>query len=364
MLTITRTNESSELNQERLEGGQPLVVRLTSISEDGSAIGELLVDALRTPAGTKVSIASAPCVRLRMSLDACIRGNDQTPASRVGDVIAFASAYAKDGIAYVGEVSAREHEGHEGPVQILTAMARASRSKVSKRGPLQTLTVTDGDAAKVARSVDEVVKLLSETASRAWPGGDAGLIMRDEEGRSAEYFLGFDRDEDFLADELKRNKTFENGRLELIPAWRIPMGREQILREIDPRKETDWRSGPVTRMFEFGTSRINQGFLPCMLILGDEEEWAFKAKTGRTHRVVLGLQPILGRNPVSAARLPSAVRSFGGRSNGVKVLYDDVTLRKRAETRSPKATEPSPSKPPVRVARATETGLRSPGLPR
>jgi len=335
-------NKELSLNVARdlLGRGEPLVVRVERVLSVEEIEASLLVDALRTPAGTKVAIRQAPGVTGRNSLATVVMGSDKVSPSRVGDVVAFSAAYEENGIALVGHASAREHDGLEGPTQVMTAMARASQSRSTKKGASQYLTITDGSAASIAATVDQVVATLREAATRKWPGGNAGLIMRDVQGNAFEFFLGYDSDENYLADELRHHGTLDNGKLELIPAWRVPMGRDQLMREIDPRKgETKAHSGSVTRMFEHETLRGKQGFVPCLIVTGDEDEWSFGAKTGKRHRVIAGVQPIMGRVPVAAERLPSAVRKYGGHPNGILSLHDDATMERLASARAARRPE-------------------------
>lgn len=330
---------STNVARDRLDAGKPLVVTITGIVDDGEIEGSLLVEAFGTRAGTKVGIRQAPGIEGRNSLQHILRGSEKVPPSRVGDVVAFSKSYVDNGIALVGHATAREHDWLEGPAQVMTAMARASQSRCTKKGASQYLTVTDGSGATVASTVDHVLAALEDAASNRWPGGNAGLIMRDVQGNAFEFFLGFDRDADYLRDELVHHGTLDNGKLEIIPAWRVPMGRDQLMREIDPRKgETKGQSGPVTRMFEHASLR-GQGFLPCLIVAADEVEWSFGAPTNKRSRVITGLQPIMGRIPVAAERLPSAVRKYDGHPNGILTLHDDETLERLARARASRRPE-------------------------
>jgi hypothetical protein len=342
---------SIEISREFLEGGVPLVVKLerADVSGDGlTMIGELVIDAYKAPAGKRIMIRQAPGIRGRDGLEEILNGSEKAAASAPGDIVCFAASFLKNGIAYVGKATARTHDGIVGKHQVVTAMARASQSRVTKRGPVHSLTVTDGTAAKIATSVDEVVAMLDAAEKRTWPGGDAGLIMRNREGATIEWFNGFDRDAAYLAEELRAQETMVGQKLEVIPAWRIPMSRDQVMREIDPTKESSPISGPVTKQFEHKDNRWKQGFLPCVIVLSDEDEWAFKAKTGKKQRVVSGVQPILGRVPLMANRLPSAVRQFGGHANGILQVFSNEEIAKAAARRA--AAQPTETR--------TEAGRR------
>src|SRR3712207_8085423 len=55
----------------------------------------------------------SPGIEGRNSLATIVRGSDRVLPSRVGDVVAFSSAYEEGGIALVGYASAREHRSEE-----------------------------------------------------------------------------------------------------------------------------------------------------------------------------------------------------------------------------------------------------------
>jgi len=339
---LSKKEFSQTHSRDLLKGGEPLVVRFERIVSDVEVEGTLIVDALQTRAGTKVGIRQAPGIEGRDSLSQVVRGSDRVFASRPGDILSFVAAYVENGLAMVGKATAREHDGLVGRAQVMTAMARASMSRSTKKGAAQHLTITDGDKAIVASSIDEVVAHLRAAAAREWPGGNAGLIMRDRERNTIEFFLSKDYDESYLAEELEAHGTLANGKLELVPAWNVPMGRDQLLREIDPRKgETKSHSGPVTQLFEHESLRGKQGFVPCVIVACDEDEWAFGARTGRRHRVITGVQPIMGRVPVLASGVPSAVRGKE-RSNTILTLHDNAAMDRLAAQRASRRPEPAP----------------------
>jgi len=326
-----------EIARERLRGGEALAVRFERADrtpEGLTVVAELLTNAYKAPAGKRIMIRQAPGISGRDSLEEVVNGSERASKSVPGDIVCFSSSFIKDGIAFVGKATARTHDGIVGKHQVVTAMARCSQSRVTKRGPSQFLTIADGDAAIIAATVEEVIGVLQDAEKRIWPGGDAGLIMRNREGATIEWFNGFDRDAAYLAEELRAEETMVWQRLEVIPAWRIPMGRDQIMREIDPTKEAGPTSGPVTSQFEHKDNRFKQGFLPCVIVLSEEDEWAFKAKTGKKIRVVSGVQPIFGRVPVLANRLPSAVRKNSGNSNTVLQVFSDEEIAKAAARRA------------------------------
>jgi len=336
--------------RELLNGGVPLVVRFDeAVGGPEPAIkGFLVVDAFGTKAGTRVTVMQAEGFRGRRgTLADAIAGTERHPALVKGDIVAFSKAYAHEGVARVGQMTARTHDSQLGHVQVFTAMARASQSKVSKKGASQYLTIADGKAAVVARTYIGVEKAFNEAKARAWPGGAAGLIFRDRQGGTGEFFEEPDSGIDHLLEELNHLGALSGDKdvLEVIPAWRLPMGREQVTLDVDPRVETPRPvSGAFTQQFESKSIR-GQGFLPCLVIACDEDEWAFGGKTGRRVRVAAGVQPLFGRDPVPAAKLPSSVRAFGGNANTILTLYGDDDLALNAAARvSRRGPDPQPER--------------------
>lgn len=337
--------------REILASGVPLAVKFDEALSGGEAgfKGFLLVDAFGTKAGTRVSIMQAQGFRSgRGRLAEAVSGSEKVPAMVRGEVVAFSSAYVQDGVARVGQVTARAHDSLMGEVQVFTAMARPSQSRVSKKGAMQSLTVVDGKAAVVGRTYEDVAAAFDAAKARSWPGGAAGLVFRDRAGGTGEFFVDKDSGIDHLVEELRHVDALsgKDDILELIPAWRLPMGRSQVTMDVDPRQETQRPvSGPFTMQFEAKKLR-GQGFLPCLVIACEEEEWAFGGKTGKKVRVASSVQPLFRREPVAAEKLPSAVRAYGGNVNTILPLYDDASLKKMAAERAARRgpdPEPQPA---------------------
>jgi len=328
----------------KLSGGEPVVVRFDeTVPGEAPAIkGFLVVDAFGTKAGTRVTIAQAPGLEpWRGALTEAISGSDRVPPLVRGEVVAFSSAYVENGIALAGEITARAHGRLLGEVQVFTAMARPSQSRVSKKGASQFLTVADGKAATVARRYEDVERAFAAIKARKWPGGAAGLLFRDNAGGCGHFFEEKDSGIDHLIEKMRDNDMISGPRgvIEIVPAWQLPMGREQVTRDVNPKAETKGPvSGRFTVRFEVD-KRQKQGFLPCLVVACDEEEWAFGGKTGRIHRVAHAVQPLFGRTPVMADRLPTAVRPYGGQPNTVLSLYDDATVAKMAQERAARQAE-------------------------
>ena len=347
------STQSAEAEVARLElkDGSPLVGRFEDAAPDGgSARVTLVVDALGTKAGTRVTVAQAPGVRLRRPLSDAVNGTEKFPALVRGDVVAFASAYVSGGVAMVGEIAARSHVGMGSKMQAFTAMVRVGQSKVGKRGAFQSVTVADGKAAVAVRSYAAAAEALETAAKREWPGGEAGMIVRVEDGSTTEFF-GEPR---HLAQEMENAGILdEQGSVvELIPVWRMPTGRHLIGFEVDPRTETaGWVHGPTSRLFEGGKAFRGQGFLPCFMVVADEDEWAFGGPTGKVVRASQGVVPVLARPPVHGRRLPSAVRAYGGAVNTVLSLYGKEELAARRMEKEGEQAVTAPVAPPSRGPR-------------
>lgn len=346
----------------RLASGEPLAIRFDEAVPGGdSAIkGFLIVDAFGTKAGTRVTVAQAGGLELRRGgLAEAIAGSDKAPPLVKGEVVAFASAFVQDGVARAGEITARSHEGLLGEVQVFTAMVRPSQSRVSKKGASQSLVVSDGKAATVARSFADIEAAFAAAKSRKWPGGSAGLLFRDKGGGCGEFFEEKDSGIDYLIEKLEDNGVLAGPQaaMEIIPAWRLPMGRNQVTRDVNPKIETKGAvSGRFTAGFETGKP-LRVGFLPCLVVACDEEEWAFGGKTGRILRVASAVQPLFRRQPVLADRLPTAVRPYGGMPNTVLALYDDETAARMAATRAAKAGMAKPEERDAGTSRPPAPGF-------
>jgi hypothetical protein len=328
-----------------LAAGVPIAVSVEEVvKEDGSEIkGRLIVDAFGTKAGTRVTLrdpeADGRWGSMTRAFSPPNGGDDRCGP---GDVLAFASAFVRDGIAYVGKVGARTHAAQDGEVQVMTAMVRAGQTRVSEKAKTTTqwITVADGAAAAIARKVDDVGAILSAAAARPWLGSGVGALLRSRSGDVVEFFSEGANGIDYLLEELHHQEAFGDGAIEVVPAWRLLAGREQSMRELRAgAAPTTPVSGMVTRSFEHASIK-GQGFLPCLLVTCDEEQWAFGGKTGKVARVAAGMQPLFKRDPVSAARLPSTVRPYGGTPNPVRTMHPAATVAALAASRAAGRPEP------------------------
>lgn len=340
-LSSNNKHQDDDFFNDKLIKGEPLAVTFDEVVEgdEPSIKGFLLVDAFGTAANTRVTIKQAPGVKgFKSSLRNHILGSDYISKLRKGDIIGFDSAYAENGVALVGSVSARTHDLLMGNVQVLTAMARPSRSIVNKRGASQFLDIADGQSAVVVNTYEAIETAFHDVKGRSWPGGSPGFFMRDRTGYVGEFFESKDHGIDYLISELKFNEIIrdENYVLELVPAWRLPMGRDQVVKDVDPRVELPKPvSGEFTRKFH--NSKGNAGFRACLAVIADEYEWAFGAKTGKTIQVVSSVLPILTKEPVLIDKLPSLKQPFGGNPNTIRTLYSDAIVREMAMEREKNA---------------------------
>lgn len=323
--------------QEKLSSGVPLAITFDEVvgGDEPTIKGFLIVDAFGTKANTRVTIKQSLGHRgTNSSLKAAIEGTERVAKLVKGDVIAFDAAYVEDGIARVGAVAARTDDLLMGNVQVLTAMARPSLSKVSKKGASQSLTIVDGKAASIARDYDSIETAFKKVTAREWPGGSPGFVMRNREGIVGEFFEEGDSDIKYLIEELKAGEYLEkpNDLIELIPAWKLPMGRGQVVRDVNPKVETPKPvAGQFTQKF---ISKGKRGFIACLVVVADEEEWEFGGKTGKINRTASSVVPVFKRPPVDPNDLPTSILPMGGVVNTVLTLYNDEQLAKMVKARA------------------------------
>lgn len=338
--SLAKTSETAVSDAiHKLKHGHPLSITFDEVVTDSDELmirGHLLIDSFHLDAGTRIGIKQSVGTKSGRTLIEAVKGTRKTPALKKGDVVVFESAYpdSNTGIAMVGPIACRTHDALMGKAQVLTAMARVSQSGVSKRGAWQSITIASGAAAVIIKSLEDVEKAFSDVSKSAWPGGAPGFIIRTDNG-TTEFIAEKDAGIDYLIDEMKHEDILSenpNG-IELIPIWRLPMGRSQVCRDINPTEIQSKKSGPFTRKFEEGLRAGSRGFLPCLVIVADEEEWAFGAQTGKMIKVASGVNPVLGNTPVVAARLPSSYRRFGGNFNGVRCMYSEEELIKHESER-------------------------------
>ena len=316
------------------------------------------------------------------SLEAVLKGKAASgevkavPRTGPGDVIVVSGAYAKGAELLCGGVSTRVHDDMAGPVQVMRILARPSAVTVGKHGAHQSVKVADPSLAETVGSSADLSALMQRMRSRKWPGGELGFILRnankapgrmsEEEWREAHEIAPDDRESDaaFVKRLVEVNDILSAGPVEAVPTWRMPLARAHMYRENVDLKTNSVapRTGAITAAYQTSGSKPRVGFLPTFVILSDDDEWAFGAKTGKRVRTCQGLQPARSGDPVMRYDIATRARATGrdGKPRSVVVpasLFKDddaVEAARRARearggksaTRSAPAAGPAPSMPP------------------
>lgn len=318
--------------QELMAKGDPVVLRVDEVLGDDAVRGALLVKSLGRAADQQIVLQDAFDGLRARSLRAAIQGTNFVAPLAAADVVTFESAFELDGKIRSGTLSGRSHGKMPGDVQVISAMVRPSDAVVNKKGALQSLTISSGEDARSARSVEKVLEVLDWARDQAWPGGAAGVIMRDGGRRTKEFFEERGLDRRALMEDLEEEFERQGHLLEVIPAWKVQMGFEQVTRDVDPTKPTTQPvSGPFARRFSLGNGY--KGFVRCIVVLADEEERAFGGLTGNIIRVAAGVQPITRLPAVARENLEARTRKTD-KPAGIHKLYDDETVRLMAEERA------------------------------
>jgi hypothetical protein len=346
-----RLNERSsgipaELLGQVKTGGEPLVARVDEIIGPDSIKATLLVGTLGIKANQTVVVRTAQGTPNYRSLSTAIAGNERVAKLVPADIIAFENAYKFNGGIFAETMSARTDDKMRGKVQVVTAMARPTKSLVNKKGALQSLVITDGRNAKTARSVDKVREFFSWVKAQPWPGGSPGFMIRDQHGFITKEFFEEGRSTiNALVEDLEYEDVFANpdSVIELIPAWRLPMGRDQVMRDVDPKVETAAQIGPFTRRFVSKDTKGFPGFLPCLVVLCHEDQWEFGGNTGRRAMVAAGVQPLDKLPPIVRERLATSVRALKSTPNGINRLYDEPTMEAMAKERLQRCPDAKPA---------------------
>lgn len=346
-----RLNEKSsgipaELIGQVKAGGEPLVARVDEILGHDSIKATLLVGTLGVKANQSVVLRTAQGTPNYRSLTSAIAGNERAAKLVPADIVAFENAYKFNGSIFTETMSARTNDMMRGKVQVVTAMARPTKSLVNKKGALQSLVITDGRNAKTARSIDKVRDFFKWVRSQPWPGGAAGMIIRDQHGIITKEFFEEGRSTiNTLVEDLEFDEVFKNADtvIEMIPAWRLPMGRDQVTRDVDPKVETAAQVGPFTRRFLSKETKGFPGFLPCLVVLCHEDQWEFGGNTGRRAMVAAGVQPLDKLPSITRERLPTSVRAYKASPNGINRLYDEDTMTAMAKDRIQRCPDSKPA---------------------
>jgi hypothetical protein len=330
-----------------LDRGEPLLVTVESIVDDKTIKAKLIIDGLGTKEGTSVTIEQAVASPNFRSLANAITGSDRVAPLRPGDVICFDKAYVNKGRAAVGMVTARTHDKMRGQVQAITCMAKVSRASVSTKGATQFVSIINPAEAMIAENLDHVRRAFEIVSAKTLPGGEPGFIIRQNGGGGVTWTLKKGEKFQALLEELEHNEVFDDGaKLELIPAWSLPSGRDQISLDVDTRKDTGPVFGPVSTLFQTDLRKGLTGYVACLAIIGDEEEFAFGGPTGKVIRAVSGIQPCFRRPAIDAMRVPSKVRAFNGAPNTIRPIWnEEQVIKMTAERVSRRGPDPDVRKP-------------------
>lgn len=335
-------------SKSKLQSGLPIFVTVDEVVDDATIKGHLLVDTFGVKAGQRITLRQAQGhTTVRNSLKTAIAGNEWIAKIVKNDLIGFDRGYVENNMVMVGAVAARVHDKMFGQVQVFTAMTRPSKAVVNKKGALQSGIITDGKSAVAVNSPEGLKTAFAKVKSEKWPGGNPGFIIRDRDGHIADFFETKDMSVENLIEDLQHNGVAPSADniLELIPAWHLPMSKEQISKDVNPRVETGKGViGEFSRQYMAG-SEI--GYLPSLVVVALEEEWAFGGKTGKIVPVITSMAPVFQREAVSADRLPSSKRAYGGTPNTVLKLYnEEVLVEMHAGRISRRGYEdPTPEKP-------------------
>jgi len=339
---------AAEASKGKLMSGLPIFVTLDEIVGPDEIKGHLVVDTFGVKAGQRITLKQADGhTSERNSLKTAIAGNDWVAPLVKGDIIGFERGYVENNKVMVGAVAARVHDKLLGEVQVMTAMTRPTKAVVNKKGALQSGIIADGAKAMVVNSVEGLRAAFDRIRSERWPGGNPGFIIRDNDGQTDTFFQTSEKTIDHLIEDLIHADVAPAADylLELIPAWSLPMGKEQIVKDVNPKNET---GKAVVGKFSSQYMTGNElGFLPSLVIVSMEEEWAFGGKTGKIIPVISSMAPVFKREAVSAGRLPTSKRAYGGTPNTILKLYDDEALKRmnfeRINRRGYENPEPSRS---------------------
>jgi hypothetical protein len=331
--------------QEKLLNGKPLFVEIDEIVSADTIKGVLVLGAFGAPIDTKVYVKQERTQSHIDSLARHIEGSDWFPALRKGDIVCFDRVYLEGGDAYAARITSRTHDAMKGRVQFTIGMARASTTTVSKRGAQQFLTIADGSQAFQVMNDNDIRLAYNNICEMPWAAGVGGFIARTPGGRTFEYHINNENPLQAFIEEVGVQGHFNDGGwLELVPARKFMVGRQQVARDVDVRVEAPKTTGKVGSWYMTPGMRF-PGFRRTAVILADENEWAFGGKTGKIHRVAAGIQPLDRSAPVDARLLPSRIRhATPSTVFGVSELYGEAAMDRMAADRDTRRP-PEPDAP-------------------
>ncbi len=335
MMRLSGSGQDSpemDLARGKLFNGAPLITMVDEIAGPDMVKAKLIVDAFGTKAGIRITLKQSPAAPAFRSLASAIKGNEYAAPLRKGDILCFNQVYADtlDGltVAMVGQVTARTNDMLRGDVQLLTAMARPSKSSYKKTsGATQYLTIVDASKAMSVGSFDDVRKAWDVVKGLKSPGGETGFVIRDGAAlQGGDWFAKGNEDVQVFIEQLDQQDAFVGKTfIELIPAWSIKMSRDQVSQDIDLKTETNAPTvGRFGKLFDYGDKKGRLGFHPCAVIIADEPETGFNGSlTGSVVRSVIGVQPCYQRQAINFLKLPTNLREFDGKPNRVATYWTE-----------------------------------------
>lgn len=371
-----------EQMRDALADAGPVVARLLP---DGESV-QIMFGHASAPPGRTARLLEMPGSSGAHAISTVLKGRPgreggerEIPKSSPGDVLIFDAATIYGDGLLCSHAVARMHDGLEGEVQAMRLLARPGRTKVGENGAYQFVTLLDPGSARKVEDKEGFLAFAKEIASRRWPGGKPGFMIRnankpfmkmsEEELRENVELFPDDREsmEAFTRRIVDVNELLSKGPMELIPAFGLPLSREHMWREgIDVTKPREMAQiGSITS--RYAVNRKFRGFAPSFVVVGMEDEWAFRAKTGKKVATCLALQPL--EAAIEPRNIHSPVRGRQEKVCKALSLYQSPEQWKEAsanrEARRPKAVAPvvAPPRPAGNPTSSGKPGILS-SLPR
>lgn len=342
----------SEVIEDLMIDADTVVIRL----QPDLRSGLVMFGHARAPAGKVYPLAEAPGIPVTARLSAAIEGRKSSdgtdvPKSASGDVLILEKAALYKGELLCGRVAARMHDGMDGKVQAMRMLARPGGTKVTEHGAFQFVTLIDPATSRKIATPEAFLEFAREVAGRRWPGGKPGFLLRNaskpfarmSEEELRENALVFPDEKEHVDAFARRmtqtNDLLANGAVEAIPAFTLPLSRDHMWREgVDltkPRQTSHY--GTVTS--KYATSKKYRGFAPSLVIVGMDDEWAFRAKTGRKAQICFALQPL--GPAVDPRNIHSPVRGKPEKISKTLSLYQsDAEVTEAMEARERRRPKP------------------------
>lgn len=322
---------NNNIDIQLLDKNKPIILKAFEYNaEKKQLIGYLILPAHNTKEGTRIIVEQVENMPNYSSLHNIFSGDNP---SKKDDIIFFESSFLRNGKAIVGPIIGKTNENMSGPVQIMSALLRITGVKVSKKGAAQYATIINPEKSKIVKSYEDIHNFLEEIKKITWPGGAYGFILRTDLGKTKEFFVSENYNEKYIINELEALNIFSeaNGKIELIPSWSLPTGFQQMARDINLKNETNGNfvTGNFSKIFEKEKIR-EKGFIPCIMILSNENEYAFGAKKAE-RRVISSIQPLSFNGPISIISLTTSCRKFKSNINIYKpgFLFSEEEINKK-----------------------------------